>query len=215
MELNTASELWGAFWAAAVFTGAGTAFLGWLIWKVVDYFRTWVIWWDEDAGRVEIERRKVKESTLFRGKDKTGRAYFLHAKARKTANKGSAYVIDVYTGMNLIGPSRSETKALLEEAAKREGLQLTLEPNGVLKGTQDHVAKLKKLQTALVQKLQACDPLFAFNMLKTNSYKKFHRTQEGEESWIVKVAPFALGAVFVLGVVLIWLGNAYTKTKGA
>jgi hypothetical protein len=213
-SLDTPAEVWTAFFLTAALTGLMTAGGGFMIWKIVDYFRTWVIWWDEDAGRTTIERRKVKEATLYRGKGDKGRAYFLNARARKTANKGSAYFIDVHSGMNMVGPSRDETLTLLEAAVVQlpNGLQRELED---LEEKDPEAAKHKRREyvAGTIAKLKACDPFFSFNQLTTNSYKKWNKTQDEKPDWKTTVAPFALGAVIVLAVALMWLANVYTKSQ--
>ncbi len=220
-SLDTAAEIWTAFWLATILSGAMFAFTGWLIWKIVDYFRTWFIWWDEDAGKVQIERRKVKGATITMGNSKDGRAYFLNARARKAANKGSAYVIDVHSGMNLTGPSRNEVNAIIEQFAKepKESLNGHAKPSarelvlGVTEDAKKAAYEAERLAKVMVQKLKACDPFFAFNMLKTNSYKKFFRSAEGEEDWRTKWAIPAMIVAIMAILGIMWLANAYSKTK--
>lgn len=214
-SLDTPSEIWTAFFLTAALSGAMLAGGGFMIWKIVDYFRTWVIWWDEDAGSVLIERRKVKEATLYRGKNSTGRAYFLNAKARKTANKGSAYFIDVHSGMNLAGLSRNETLDLLEAAAVQLPATLRRELEDLeKKDPEAGKSKRREYVAGTIAKLKACDPFFAFNMLTTNSYKKWNKTQDDGENWKTAIAPYALGAVVVLSLVLIYGFGQYSKLQG-
>lgn len=214
-NLNTPGEVWTAFAIMSSLSGVAVAFLGWLIWKVVDYFRTWVVWWDEDSGRVEIERRKVKQDTLTRGKGKEGRMYFLNARARKTANKGSAYFIDVHTGMNLTGLSRIQTREILRAAGIELAGAAGLTPPVNGHATPENLTKYERFVRAVQLKLEACDPSFVFNKAKTNSFAKFFRSREGEEDWRTKIAPYALGGLAMAVVGLIWLANAYQKTQGA
>lgn len=207
-NLDTAQAVWTAFFLTAGLTGAMTVFLGWLIWKIVDYFRTWVVWWDEDAGRVEIERRKVKSATIQRGKGKKGRAYFLNAKARKTANRGAAYLIDVHSGMNYTGLSRTDTEEILNAA----GIVMPAEEEQL---DEEKAEEVRSRAANWVAKLKACDPEFAFNVLRTNSYKKWLKTNEGEEDWRTKIAPWALGGLIVLAIAFGWVFTAYQKVSGA
>lgn len=213
MELTSASQVWTLFIGMAVLTGVILTAIILGTWAIVDYFRTWIVWFDEDAGRLHIERRKVKEDTITRGKGKDGRMYFLNARARKTANRGSAYIIDVHTGMNLAGLSRLQTREILRAAGLELAEAAGLKPPVNGSATPENVNKYERFVRAVQLKLEACDPGFVFNKAKTNSFAKFFRSREGEEDWRTKIAPYALGGLAMAVVGLIWLANAYTKAQ--
>jgi hypothetical protein len=215
-NLDTPAEVWTAFFLTAALSGAMVAGGGFMIWKMVDYFRTWVIWWDQDAGRAQIERRKVKEDFIHRGKGREGRKYYLNDRARMTANKGSAYVIDVHTGMNFTGLNRTQTREILRAAgvkvAEEAGHKVPVQANGHATDEElQALAKYERFVRAIQLKFEACDPGFVFNKAKTNSFGKFFRSKEGEEDWRTRYAlPLAVVAgMLIVGIVVMF--NAYTK----
>lgn len=186
--MTTQTEVWMLFFATATLAGFLMTGIVWMLWKVMDYGRSWVITLD-DTGMAGVRRRRVVGDTVkLKTKGGPGRAFILNGKARYTANRGPLFLVHGQTGQNLMAPTRDEFESALKRQAAADAVGVA----------EDRPA----MTQALVKKLLACDPFYAFNSLSTNSYKKWISTQEGKPDWRAQIAPMALIAVCVMAIVL-------------
>lgn len=222
-------QFWLIWFGMAILSGAILAAIAFVIYKLVDMGRSWIIEVPTTPGALaNINRKALKAGQRYERASHAGQpgekdAIIADPDASFPTLRGPLRLVHKETGYSLVAPRPNELPIALRELsvdADAEFPQLT--PGFAKLPEADQKKKLEEAKAVTEKRLeenalralhwlrmQVCTPLLFWKAIRTNDHQDFLDTQTPRPHWLVSAAPWLfiglLATLAFLGFVL-WQG---------